>query len=99
MKTSLAREMFIRTAFINKVLPSVLSWLFLIALTFLSVYITDFIDSKLLFIGSVLLIVFIKGQQIIDIFMELKHAPKRWRFLLLSYVILIPLIISVIYIL
>lgn len=93
------KTLFTRAGLINKVLPSVLSWFFLIALTFLSVYITDFIDSKILFIGSAFLIVFIKGQQIIDIFMELKHAPKRWRFLLLSYVILIPLIISIIYIL
>ena len=77
----------------------VLSWFVLITLTCLSIYIIDFMHSRSLFIGSALFIVFLKGQQIIDNFMELKHAPKRWRLLLLSYVILIPLIISIIYIL
>jgi len=79
-------------------LPSLLSWLLLIALTFASVYMTYLIDSRPLFISGALVIVFFKGQQIIDIFMELKHAPKRWRLLLLSYVILMPLIIAIIYI-
>ena len=73
------------------------SWVWLIILTLISVCIGYAIDEPLLFVASVMLIVFLKGQQIIDVFMELKHAPKKWRFLLLSYVILLPSIITVIY--
>ena len=83
---------------IETMIPNVLSWLLLIALTLISVYITQFIDSRRLFICCALIIVFFKGQQIIDVFMELKHAPKRWRLLLLSYVVLMPLVIAIIYI-
>jgi cytochrome c oxidase subunit IV len=54
-------------------------------------------SSHAVFIFLVLLIIFLKGQQIIDIFMELKHAPKRWRALLMSYVIIIPIVICTIY--
>lgn len=47
----------------------------------------------------VTLSVVVKGQQITDIFMELNTAPTKWRWLLLSYVILVPLILaSIIYI-
>ncbi|WP_170309676.1 cytochrome C oxidase subunit IV family protein [Litorilituus lipolyticus] len=74
-----------------------ISWLVLIVLTLISVYLTLFIDSRAIYVGVALLIVSIKGQQIIDIFMELKHAPKLWRMLLLSYVIVVPLIIGLIY--
>ncbi len=80
-----------------------LSWLYLLALTILSVYIGVFFElfteNKSFFIISVLFIVFLKGQQIIDIFMELAHAPKLWRRLLLAYVVLLPSIISIIYLL
>jgi len=75
----------------------VISWLVLIALTFMSVYMGLFIENKILFILSVLFIVFLKGQQIVDIFMELKHAPTKWRLLFISYVVLLPLIISAVY--
>jgi hypothetical protein len=44
-----------------------------------------------------MLIVAMKGQQIIDVFMELKHAPRFWRNIMLAYVIVIPLIITIIY--
>lgn len=80
---------------------STLSWLWLLALTVVSTYIGEFLElfnaQKSLFIGIVLFIVFLKGQQIIDIFMELKHAPKLWRRLLLAYVTLLPIIIGAIY--
>ncbi len=44
----------------------------------------------------VTLTVIIKGQQIVDIFMELHQAPNKWRYLLLSYVILVPLVLAII---
>lgn len=83
--------------FKNIMSASILSWLLLMALTFLSVYMVNFISSPPLFISCALIIVFLKGQQIIDIFMELRHAPKRWRLILLSYVVLLPLVIAFIY--
>jgi len=76
-----------------------LSWLYLLALTLLSVYVGEFTTNKSLFIASVLFIVFLKGQQIIDVFMELSQAPKLWRRLLLGYVIILPIIIVMIYLL
>lgn len=80
-----------------------LSWLWLLALTVISTYVSFFIEllnsQKSLFIIIVLFIVFLKGQQIIDVFMELKHAPTFWRRLLLVYVVLLPIIIGLIYIL
>lgn len=84
--------------FINKNTKlAFISWLVLIVLTLISVYLTLFIDSRTLYVAVALIIVSIKGQQIIDIFMELKHAPKLWRMLLLSYVIVVPLVIGLIY--
>ncbi len=80
-----------------------LSWLWLLILTVISTYIGSFLElfntQKSLFIIIVLFIVFLKGQQIIDIFMELKKAPKLWRRLLFAYVILLPVIIGLIYLL
>jgi len=80
-----------------------LSWLWLIALTVISTYVGLFLElfnsQKSLFIFIVLFIVFLKGQQIIDVFMELKQAPKFWRRLLMAYVILLPIIIGLIYLL
>jgi len=80
-----------------------LSWFWLLALTVISTYVGLFLElfnsQKSLFIFIVLFIVFLKGQQIIDVFMELKQAPKFWRRLLMAYVILLPIIIGLIYLL
>lgn len=76
---------------------SILSFFWLILLTLLSVYVGEVLENRSISIFVVLFIVFLKGQQIIDIFMELKHAPSRWRFLLMSYVIIIPVAITAIY--
>jgi len=80
-----------------------LSWLWLLALTIISTYIglllEFFSTPETLYIIIVFFIVFLKGQQIIDVFMELKQAPKLWRWLLMTYVILLPSIIALIYLL
>jgi len=73
------------------------SWLLLIVLTIASVFLTNFIDNRSLYIISALIIVVVKGQQIVDVFMELDKAPRFWRLLLLSYIVLVPLIIAIIY--
>lgn len=87
----------------NPYKKNTLSWLWLLALTVISVYVGQFLElfnaQKNLFIIIVLFIVFLKGKQIIDVFMELKQAPKLWRRLLLAYVILLPVIIGLIYLL
>lgn len=84
---------------VNSNKKNTFSWLWLMALTVISTFIGVAISNKALFIVSVLFIVFLKGQQIIDIFMELSQAPKFWRRLLLGYVTLLPIIIAFIYIL
>ncbi len=74
----------------------------LIPLTTASVAIGQYFQhatlNSVLFIAIVMLIIALKGQQIIDVFMELKHAPKLWRNIMLAYVIVVPLIITLIYI-
>ena len=81
----------------NTTKKALISWLWLIVLTFLSAYLDRFIGYGWIVVCTALFVVFLKGQQIIDIFMELKHAPRFWRMLLLSYVLLIPLILTLIY--
>jgi len=78
---------------------NMLSWLWLMILTIISSFIGLVINNKALLIGAVLFIVFLKGQQIIDIFMELAQAPKFWRRLLLGYVTVLPITICLIYVL
>jgi len=78
---------------------TIISWGLLILLTLVSAYVGQVIENNVLFIVSVLLIVFLKGQQVTDIFMELREAPKMWRMLLLSYAFVVPTIICVIYLL
>lgn len=84
---------------LNSNKKNTLSWLWLMTLTVVSTYIGLVIENKAWFIASVLFIVFLKGQQIIDIFMELAQAPKFWRRLLLGYVTVLPTIIGLIYLL
>jgi cytochrome c oxidase subunit IV len=78
---------------------NIISWLSLMILTVISTYIDLFVENNIFFIISVLFIVFLKGQQIIDVFMELAQAPKLWRSLLLGYVTVLPFIIGCIYLL
>jgi len=67
------------------------------SLTLVSVGLSSAIKEPQWFMFSVLPIVFLKGHQIIDIFMEHKHAPRMWRFMLLSYVPIVPDTIWLIY--
>ncbi|MCP4989629.1 MAG: cytochrome C oxidase subunit IV family protein [Colwellia sp.] len=75
------------------------SWLLLMILTIASIYLTSLFESRSLYIIGALAIVVIKGQQVVDVFMELNKAPRFWRLLLLSYVVLLPLVIAIIYLL
>mgnify|MGYP005988595823 CR=1 FL=1 len=76
---------------------AVRSWLLLIILTLVTIYVPNFVDNRNSYIFCALFIVVLKGQQIVDVFMELKTAPEFWRLLLLSYIVLLPIVITVIY--
>ncbi len=76
---------------------AIISWFVLIALTFLSVYLSEIMDASAALLILVFCIVFFKGQQITDVFMELKNAPTKWRVLLLCYSLILPSIICAIY--
>jgi hypothetical protein len=73
------------------------SWLLLIILTIVSIFLPDLIESRYIYISTALLIVVVKGQQVVDVFMELGQAPTFWRLLFLSYIVVVPLIITAIY--
>ena len=72
-------------------------WFLLITLSVIAIYLPEFVDNRSVTIMGALVIVVLKGQQIVDVFMELNNAPKLWRMLFLSYIVLVPLIITVIY--
>jgi len=82
---------------IKSIKTSLFSYVVLLLLTFISVLLNHFISHRSIFVVLVLFIMFLKGRQITDIFMELKHAKKLWRNILLSYVLLLPSIIAAIY--
>lgn len=73
------------------------SWLILLTLTLLSVGAAYVSISPGILMMIVVTTVVIKGQQIVDIFMGLNDAPKRWRRLLLSYVLIVPTFIGLIF--
>jgi cytochrome c oxidase subunit IV len=81
----------------NTVSAAVNSWIVLIVLSVIAIYLPSFVDNQSYSIICALIIVTFKGQQIIDVFMELNNAPNFWRLLLLSYIVLLPLMISIIY--
>lgn len=68
----------------------------LILLTFISTLLAQSTIQSSILALLVTLSVVIKGQQIVDIFMELKNAPAKWRWFLLSYTISIPSILAII---
>jgi cytochrome c oxidase subunit IV len=51
---------------------------------------------RLVSIIVIVLMTMIKGMQIVDVFMEMRDAPKQWRRLALSYPIIIPLVLTLI---
>ncbi len=76
-----------------------ITWFVLILLTLVSFFADVLIKNYVFFVLLAMVVVFIKGQLIVDVFMELKTAPKKWRLILLSYVMIVPIIISLIYML
>ena len=72
------------------------SVIILILLTLLSTLLAQSNSQTNLVAILVTLSVVIKGQQIVDVFMELNRAQAKWRWLLLSYAILVPTILAII---
>ena len=71
------------------------TWLLLIALTLTSAALGTLDISQGLLVFLVLLTVFIKNQQIIDVFMEMKHAPLLWRGLMQCYTLFIVIAVGI----
>ena len=72
------------------------SVIILILLTLLSTLLAQSNNQTRIVAILVTLSVVIKGQQIVDVFMELNRAQAKWRWLLLSYAILVPTTLAII---
>ncbi|GAA6171339.1 hypothetical protein NBRC116592_10090 [Colwellia sp. KU-HH00111] len=73
-----------------------ISTILLVGLTFISVWLAQSTIEQNVLVILVTLSVMVKGQLIVDTFMELYQAPNKWRYVLLSYVVLVPLILAII---
>ncbi len=71
------------------------TWVLLIALTLTSAVLGTVDIPKGLLVFLVLLTVLIKNQQIIDVFMELKSAPRLWRGLMQAYTLFIVVVVGI----
>ena len=68
----------------------------LLILTLLSIGLSRYYPASWWLTGTLVLLTVIKGQQITDVFMELRHAPANWRFFLLAYAAVIPILLGAI---
>lgn len=71
------------------------TWVLLVALTLTSAGLGTVDIPKGLLVFLVLLTVLIKNQQIIDVFMELKSAPRLWRGLMQAYTLFIVVVVGI----
>lgn len=69
------------------------SWLVLVALTLITYFVSGLLHNPIYIYGLVCIGMMFKGQKIVDCFMELKHVVPKWRYLMLSYVFIVPLIL------
>ncbi|GAA3925180.1 cytochrome C oxidase subunit IV family protein [Litoribacillus peritrichatus] len=72
------------------VVRDTLSWLVLISLTVAAIVLGQQFISGQIIITCAVVITALKGIIVSDVYMGLMKAPKLWRRLMLSYVILIP---------
>jgi hypothetical protein len=79
------------------ILRSTFTWVLLVVLTLTSAFLGKSVSHPEWLLVAVVLIIMIKGYQIADVFMGLRYAPKGWRALLLSYVILVPAMIGILH--
>ena len=72
------------------------SVIMLLLLTLASTWLAQSNISLSIIAILVTLSVIVKGQLIVDNFMELYQAPNKWRYLLLSYVVVVPSVLAAI---
>lgn len=68
----------------------------LLILTLLSIGLSQYYSVTWWLTVTLVLLTIVKGQQITDVFMELKYAPRNWRFFLLAYAVIIPIVLGAI---
>ena len=68
----------------------------LLFFTLITTGLSQFYQPSFWLIITVIVLTILKGQQITDVFMELQSAPAKWRFILLAYALLMPLIVGAI---
>jgi len=74
-----------------------ISWALLLILTLTAIILSQLNIEPSLLVTLVLAVTVFKSQIVIDIFMGLKEVDYRWRRLMLSYIIFVPLILGCIY--
>ncbi len=83
----------------REILVTTVSWLVLSCLTVLAVMLDHFNPGRQLLIALVFGLTVLKGKIVVDIFMGLFAGPKLWRRMMTSYIIVVPLITAVLYLL
>jgi cytochrome c oxidase subunit IV len=73
------------------------SWVILLLLTLTAGLLSQLNMSSLSLLLLALTITIFKSQLVVDIFMGLKTVAYHWRYLMLAYIVLIPVIIVIIY--
>lgn len=81
----------------NEVKTLTLSWGFLLLLTLVAVVLSQLNVGANLLVISALGLTIIKSQIVVDTFMGLRSVDLRWRGIMLSYIVIVPFIITAIY--
>ena len=74
-----------------------ISWALLLLLTLAAVVLSQLSIATDILILLALGITVVKSKLVVDIFMGLKTVDIRWRAIMLSYIVMIPVIITTIY--
>jgi hypothetical protein len=74
-----------------------ISWALLLLLTLVAVVLSQLSIASNSLILLALGITIVKSKLVVDIFMGLKTVDIRWRAIMLSYIVTIPVIIMIIY--
>ena len=81
----------------KEVIVATVSRKILISLTILAVVLDQFSIERYLLLALVFIITVVKGKIVVDVFMGLLTAPKLWRRLLTSYVLVVPMVTGLLY--
>lgn len=72
-----------------------LYWLMLVTLTLLSALFADSLEPNSWITLVVCLTIMVKGQVIVDVFMGLKTAPNKIRYMMLAYFYVLPPMVAI----